>query len=179
MAKRADARRNEAALLDAAAATFVQSGVDAPVREIAATAGVGVGTIYRHFPTRGDLILAVFRHQVEACATAGLILLAEKQSPFDALAAWVDMYVDFLATKHGLPEAVHADTEGLHRYFVDTLVPVLGELLTAASDAGEIVDDQRPFELMRAVGNLCFGVRDDPQYDARRMVGTLVRGLRK
>ena len=64
--KRADARRNEAALLDAAAATFVESGVNVPVRDIAARAGVGVGTIYRHFPTRADLIVAVYQHQVEA-----------------------------------------------------------------------------------------------------------------
>ena len=69
--KRADARRNEAMLLDAAAAAFVESGVNVPVREIAARAGVGVGTIYRHFPARADLIVAVYRHQVEACADAG------------------------------------------------------------------------------------------------------------
>ena len=69
--KRADAQRNEATLLDAAAAAFIASGVDAPVRDIAAAAGVGVGTIYRHFPTRADPIVAVYRHQVEACAAAG------------------------------------------------------------------------------------------------------------
>src|SRR5690606_17440182 len=64
--KRADARRNEQTLLDAAAAAFVESGAGVPVRDIAARAGVGVGTIYRHFPTRADLIVAVYRHQVEA-----------------------------------------------------------------------------------------------------------------
>ena len=69
--KRADALRNERTLLAAAASVFVASGVDAPIREIATAAGVGIGTIYRHFPTRADLIVAVFRHQVEACA-AGL-----------------------------------------------------------------------------------------------------------
>ena len=69
--KRADARRNEKALLDAAAAIFVTTGVEAPVRDIAAKAGVGLGTIYRHFPTRADLVIAVYRHQVEACAEAG------------------------------------------------------------------------------------------------------------
>ena len=73
--KRADARRNEQALLDAAAALFVASGVEVPVRDIAARAGVGMGTIYRHFPTRADLIIAVYRHQVEACAEAGPALL--------------------------------------------------------------------------------------------------------
>jgi AcrR family transcriptional regulator len=65
--KRADARRNEQTLLEAAAEVFVASGVEAPVRDIAAKAGVGIGTIYRHFPTRADLIIAVYRHQVEKC----------------------------------------------------------------------------------------------------------------
>ncbi len=70
---RADAQRNEQALLAAAATVFVTSGVEAPVRDIAAAAGVGMGTIYRHFPTRADLVVAVYRHQVEACAEAGEI----------------------------------------------------------------------------------------------------------
>ena len=70
--RRVDARRNEQALLDAAAAAFVAAGVEAPVRDIAARAGVGVGTVYRHFPTRADLVVAVYRHQVEACAEADL-----------------------------------------------------------------------------------------------------------
>ena len=83
--KRADARRNEQTLLDAAAAVFVTSGVDAPVRDIAAKAGVGMGTIYRHFPTRADLIVAVYRHQVEACAEAGPALLANSGTPHAAL----------------------------------------------------------------------------------------------
>ncbi len=89
--KRADARRNEATLLDAAAAAFVESGVNVPVRDIAARAGVGVGTIYRHFPTRADLIVAVYRYQIEACAQAGPILLAEQEKPHDALARWIGM----------------------------------------------------------------------------------------
>ena len=77
--KRADALRNQQTLLAAAAAVFVTSGVDAPIREIAARAGVGIGTIYRHFPTRADLVVAVYRHQVEACAEAGPALLAGVQ----------------------------------------------------------------------------------------------------
>ena len=79
--KRADARRNEQTLLEAAAAVFVTSGVEAPVRDIAARAGVGMGTIYRHFPTRADLIIAVYRHQVDACAEAGPALLASSSTP--------------------------------------------------------------------------------------------------
>lgn len=180
--KRADARRNEEALLEAAAASFVASGVDAPVRDIAAKAGVGVATIYRHFPTRADLIVAVYRHQVEACAEAGPALLADSASPHDALARWIDLFVDFLVTKHGLAEALQSDDAtftSLHGYFLDRLVPVCGTLLDAAVDAGEVRADIRPLELMRGVGNLCIGAGKDPRYDARRMVGMLLAGLRR
>ena len=102
--KRADARRNEQTLLDAAAAVFVTSGVDAPVRDIAAEAGVGMGTIYRHFPTRADLVIAVYRHQVEACAEAGPALLASSADAARRAGQWIDLFVDFLVTKHGLAD---------------------------------------------------------------------------
>jgi len=86
---RADPRRNEQALLDAAAAVFAASGVDAPVRDIAAAAAVGMSTIYRHFPTRADLVIAVYRHQVDACAEAGPALLASSGTPHAALTRWI------------------------------------------------------------------------------------------
>ncbi|MBQ0984768.1 TetR/AcrR family transcriptional regulator [Streptomyces sp. F63] len=179
--RRADARRNREALLDAAAAVFVSSGVQAPVRDIAAEAGVGVGTIYRHFPKRADLIIAVFRHQVEACAEAGPALLVNSPTPYAALGRWIDLFVDFLVTKHGLAAVLRSDNTGfeaLHAYFLDRLVPVCTELLDAAAASGEIRSDVRALELMRGVGNLCVGA-DDPRYDARRMVGLLIAGLRK
>ena len=178
--KRADARRNEQSLLAAAAAVFVKSGVAAPVRDIAAAAGVGMGTIYRHFPTRSDLIIAVYQHQVEACAEAGPQLLAAGGSPHTALAQWIDLFVDFLVTKHGLATALQADRarfETLHAYFLERLVPVCGQLVAAAADAGEISRDIHAYELMRAVGSLCAGVDSDARYDARRMVKLLVAGL--
>ena len=178
--KRADARRNAETLLDAAAAAFVTGGVAVPVREIAAAAGVGVGTIYRHFPTRADLIVAVYRHQVDACVAAGPELLAGNDSAHVALASWIDLFVDFLVTKHGLAEALQsADPtfETLHSYFLDNLVPVCADMLDAAVRADEIRGDVRPMDLMRAVGNLCIGAGADPRYDARRMVGVLVAGL--
>ncbi|MFW0793673.1 helix-turn-helix domain-containing protein [Gordonia sp. CPCC 205515] len=178
--KRADARRNEQRLLDAAAAAFVRSGVDAPVRDIALEAGVGVGTIYRHFPTRADLILAVYRHQIEACAEAGPTLLATRATPYAALVAWVDLFLDFLVTKHGLATALRSDHtrfDALHAYFLERLVPVCADLLHAAVTAHEVVDTVRPLELMRAIGNLCVGA-GDADYDARRMVGILLTGLR-
>jgi AcrR family transcriptional regulator len=178
--KRADARRNEQTLLEAAAEVFVTSGVEAPVRDIAAKAGVGIGTIYRHFPTRADLIIAVYRHQVEACAAAGPALLASSETPHAALARWIDLFVDFLVTKHGLAGVLRSDQAGfdaLHGYFLDRLVPVCGQLLRAAARDGQVRSDIGAFELMYAVGNLCIGTGTDGRYDARRMVGLLVAGL--
>jgi AcrR family transcriptional regulator len=179
--KRADAQRNEQALLDAAAAVFVAAGVDAPVRDIAAAAGVGMGTIYRHFPTRADLVIAVYQHQVEACAEAGPALLASSATPHAALTRWIDLFVDFLVTKHGLAAALQSDNarfETLHAYFLDRLVPVCAELLDAAAAAGEIRPGTDAYGLMRAVGTLCAGVDADQRYDARAMVALLVAGLR-
>lgn len=180
--KRADARRNQQILLDAAAALFVSSGVEVPVREIAARAGVGTGTIYRHFPTRSELIIAVYRHQVEACAEAGPALLTGESSPHAALGAWINLFVDFLTTKHGLAAAMQSDRSGLdtlHAYFLDRLVPVCAGLLRAAADAGEIRTDIEAPELMRGVGNLCIGAGNDPRYDARRLAQLLIAGLRR
>lgn len=179
--KRADARRNAETLLAAAAASFVAAGVDVPVRDIAARAGVGVGTIYRHFPTRADLITAVYRHQVEACAEAGPVLLAEKDSPLAALSDWVELFIDFLVTKHGLAGAMQSDAAAfgtLHAYFLDRLVPVCAQLLESAANAGEIVPGVEAYGLMRGIGNLCIGAESDPNYDARQMVGLMLAGMR-
>ena len=178
--RRADAQRNERSLLESASAVFVRAGVDAPVREIATAAGVGVGTIYRHFPTRADLVIAVYRHQVEACAVAGPQLLADSASPHAALGAWLDLFVDFLATKHGLASALQSDHirfDALHAWFLDRLVPVCAALLDAATAAGEIGADISALELMRAAGNLCAGA--DAHYDAHHIIHLLVAGLRR
>ncbi|MGW0650191.1 TetR/AcrR family transcriptional regulator [Streptomyces umbrinus] len=180
--KRKDARRNKETLLDAAAAVFVTSGVEAPVRDIAAKAGVGLGTIYRHFPTRSDLVIAVYRHQVDACAEAGPALLESSPTPHAALAQWVDLFVDFLVTKHGLAAALQTDNAGfetLHAYFLDRLLPVCTQLLDAAAASGEIRSDLTAYQLMRGVGNLCIGADGDSRYDARRLVELLVAGLRQ
>jgi AcrR family transcriptional regulator len=178
--KRADARRNEQALLAAAAVVFVTSGVNAPVREIAAQAGVGVGTIYRHFPTRPELVVAVYRHQVEACAEAGPALLEESPSPELALFHWVAMFVDFLVTKHGLAEAMQSDStqsEALHAYFVDRLVPVCAMLLDAATKKNTRKPRVGAYGLMRGIGNLCIGAGNDPRYEPRKLVHALVSGV--
>ncbi|MFD9002616.1 TetR/AcrR family transcriptional regulator [Streptomyces sp. NPDC059582] len=181
-ARRKDVRRNQQTLLEAAAEAFVASGVDAPVRDIAARAGVGVGTVYRHFPTRADLVIAVYRHQVDACAEAGPALLAAGPTPHAALERWVDLFVDFLVTKHGLAAAMQSDGTGfeaLHAYFLDRLLPVCAELLDAAVASGEIHSGLDAYHLMRGIGNLCIGAESDPRYDARRLVALLVAGLRR
>lgn len=178
--RRADARRNQQTLLDAAAALFVTSGVEVPVRDIAARAGVGTGTIYRHFPTRADLIIAVYRHQVEACAEAGAALLTSNESPYTSLQQWINLFVDFLTTKHGLAAVLQSDNtefRELHAYFLDRLVPVCTGLLAAAAEAGEIRPGMKAIELMRGVGNLCIGAGSDPHYNARRLALLLIAGL--
>ena len=179
--KRADALRNEQILLKAAADVFVASGVEAPVRDIAAKAGVGMGTIYRHFPTRADLIIAVYRHQVDACAEAGPALLASSSTPHAALTRWISLFVDFLVTKHGLAEALRSDDaafQTLHAYFIDRLVPVCGQLLAAAAAAGEGRPGLDAYELLRGVGSLCAGAGSDPRYNPRHLVELLIAGLR-
>jgi AcrR family transcriptional regulator len=177
--KRSDARRNEQTLLDAAAAVFVRAGVDAPVRDIAAEAGVGMGTIYRHFPTRADLVVAVFRHQLDGLAT-GATMTTVGETPYEALWSWVARFADFLVTKHGLAEALHSDQAGfesLHAEFVDRLLPVLDQLLQASAAAGHTRADIRAYDLMLAVGNLCIGVETFPDYHARHMIDLLLAGL--
>ena len=178
--KRFDARRNQQTLLDAAAAVFVRAGVDAPVRDIAAEAGVGMGTIYRHFPTRADLVVAVFRHQLDALAAVEAATPAPGETPYEALRSWVARFADFLVTKHGLAEALHSDQAGfesLHAEFVDRLLPVLDQLLKASAAAGQTRADIRAYDLMLGIGNLCIGAGTFPDYHARRMIDLLLAGL--
>ena len=179
-AMRADALRNVDALLDAALAVFAASGVDAPVREIADRAGVGVGTIYRHFPTRADLVAAVFLHEVDACADASPVLAAA-HAPGEALERWMQRYAAFIATKRGLASALHPGHPAyttLYAYFHERLQPAIGALLDAAAKAGEVRGDVEPDELLGAVASLCMQARDERPDQARRMVALLFDGLR-
>lgn len=177
---RADAQRNSDALLEAALAVFATSGVDAPVREIAAKAGVGVGTVYRHFPQRSDLVAAVFRHEIDACADAAPILAAEHK-PAEALAQWMQRYAAFIATKRGLATALHSGNpafDTLPAYFQKRLLPALRTLLDAAAAAGEVRADFDADNLLSAVASLCMQVHDEGTDQARRMVALLIDGLR-
>jgi AcrR family transcriptional regulator len=177
---RADAQRNVDALLRAAKAVFATSGVDAPVREIAEKAGVGVGTVYRHFPQRADLIAAVFRREIDACADAAPVLAAD-HGPGEALAQWLQRYGDFIAAKRGLATALHSGDpafDALPAYFDKRLRPALQSLLEAAAAAGEARANVEPNELLGAVASLCMRAHDGGPAHARRMVALLVDGLR-
>ena len=177
---RADAQRSLEALLAAAKAVFATSGVDAPVRVIADGAGVGLGTLYRHFPQRADLIAAVFRREIDACADAAPVLAGERP-PFAALAAWLQRYALFIAAKRGLAQALHSGDpafDALPGYFDARLRPALGALLAAAVEAGEVRADIDADELLGAVASLCMSAHNAQPGRAERMVALLVDGLR-
>lgn len=177
---RADARRNSNALIQAAKAVFATSGVDAPVREIAEKAGVGVATLYRSFPLRSDLIKAVFQHEIDACADAALTIAADNK-PDEALEKWIERYLDLIAAKRGLATALHSGDpayDTLPTYFKERLEPTLRALLDAAVATGEVRADVSAEEILFAVASLCaFADRQGPDH-ARRMVALLVDGLR-
>lgn len=175
---RADAQRNIDLLLDAAKAVFATSGVDAPAKEITDLAGVGVGTLYRHFPRRADLVAAVLQRGIDACADAGPALSAEHE-PGVALATWLHRYTEFVGTKRGLATALHSGDpafDALPGYFMRRLEPVLGDLLDAAG--GEIRADVDAKDLLNAIALLCQPVRGEDFAYNQRMVAVLVDGLR-
>lgn len=178
---RADAQRNIGALLEAAAAVFAASGVDAPIREIAARAGVGIGTLYRHFPQRSDLIVAIFRREMDACADAARVLSSQHE-PGEALRRWMQRYVDFVSTKRGLAAALHSGDpayEPLPAYFEQRLKPELRALLDNAAASGEVRADVEADDLLGAVSSLCMSAQgDEGLARARRMVALLTDGLR-
>jgi AcrR family transcriptional regulator len=178
---RVDAQRNIDSLVESAKALFMSSGVDVPMKEIADRAGVGVGTLYRHFPLRSDLISAVFKREIDACA-AEAPLLAASHPPDAALELWLQRYTGFVATKHGLAAALHSGDPAystLRVRFEENVGPALRMLLDDAVAAGLVHDGEDPLELLGAVANLSIpapGSTDSSR--AYRMVALLMNGLR-
>lgn len=178
---RADAQRNVDALLAAAKEEFAAGGVDVSVRAIAARAGVGTATLYRHFPTRADLISAVFRREIDGLLAAATALSGSRE-PGQALDRWVSRYIDFVATKHGLAAALHSGDpafSGLREHFEEHVGPALQVLLDRAADAGQVGHGTTALDLLGAIANLCIpppGTSDASR--ARRMVALLLKGLR-
>ena len=176
---RADAQRSLDALLQAAKEVFAVAGVDAPIRDIAGRAGLGLGTVYRHFPQRSDLIAAVFRREIDACAQAAVELAAEHE-PFEALRLWMQRFSAFFATKRGLAGALHSGEPAyaaLPEHFDARLRPALETLLASAINAGCIRADVSAGELLGAIARLSMLEGDEPA-QAQRMVALLADGLR-
>lgn len=159
---------------------FGSAGVDAPIRDIAKEAGVGVGTLYRHFPQRSDLIKAISTREIDACADAAADLAA-RHEPFEALARWMQRYVEFIATKRGLAAALHSGDpayQELPAYFDERLRPALQGLLDAAEAAGLVRAGVKPNELLRAVASLCVPAHDVGTDYTSHMLQLLLDGLR-
>jgi AcrR family transcriptional regulator len=178
--RRADAQRNVDALLKAARAVFDTSGVDAPAKEITDLAGVGVGTLYRHFPQRSDLVKAVVETGIDAVAEAAPVLSAAFE-PAEALTRWIDRFTELLGTKRGLASALHSGDPafaGLPGYFLQRLGPTLSALLDAAAADGAIRGDIGAEDLLYAIAQLSQPVPGRGPEHARRIVGVLVDGLR-
>jgi AcrR family transcriptional regulator len=177
---RADAQRNVDSLLEAAKTVFGTSGVDAPAKQIADLAGVGIGTLYRHFPQRSDLVKAVFQRGVDSCADAATTLAAAHE-PGAALENWLRRYTEFLSTKRGLATALHSGDPAycaLPAYFMQRLGPALGSLLEAAIASGEIRGGISPKDILHAVASLCVPVPGEGVAYSQRMVALLIDGLR-
>ena len=178
--RRADAQRNLVSLLDAAKTVFATSGVDAPAKEITDKAGVGVGTLYRHFPQRSDLVLAVLKHEIDACADAGAALSAASP-PGVALAQWIQRYTGLVATKVGLASALQsadAAHEAMRVHFYARMEPVLEALMAAARADGAIRADVTAADILHAVALLCQPVPGEGPGYGHRLVGIFVDGLR-
>ena len=176
---RVDAQRSLESLLEAAKAIFATAGVDAPVRDIATKAGVAIGTVYRHFPQRSDLIAAVFRREIDECADAAAHL-AQHETPYEALRQWMQRFSAFFATKRGLAVALHSGEPAyaaLPGHFEARLRPALQNLLNSAIVAGEVRSDIAAQELLGAIARLSMSEVDSPM-QAQRMVGLLADGLR-
>jgi AcrR family transcriptional regulator len=178
---RADALRNRDRLLDAARAVFSAGGPDASLEAVARKAGVGIGTLYRHFPTREVLFEAVYRHEVEQLADLAE-QLKKKTQPVEALRQWLHSIVKFVATKKGMSTAlalaVSKDSD-LASYSSDRLTRAGDLLLEQAIAAGEIRSDVSSDDLVRAIVGMCY-THDQPgwQKNVLRLMDIFVDGLR-
>jgi AcrR family transcriptional regulator len=178
---RADAQRNRDKLVETATAAFTDSGVEVPLEEIARRADVGIGTLYRHFPTRDALVLAVYRKQIDDLETAARELPLS-HGPADALRLWMQGFVEYGAVKRGLMVLLKSmmDTQGnLFDHARQTLQASAGSLMKAAADAGEIRSGFAPDHVIRALGGICMATdRPDAAEAAATLVDLVFDGLR-
>lgn len=175
---RADARRNRERVLVAAVRAFSRSGPDVALESIAKDAGVGIGTLYRHFPTREALVEAVYRNELTRLCGAAPDLLG--QLPTDrALRAWMDRFVDYMTTKRGMADALRAVVASGGNPFAasrERMVDALSSLLTAGAAAGTLRGDVEPGDVLASITGITLAAGEPAQ--AARMLDLLMDGLR-
>jgi AcrR family transcriptional regulator len=179
---RADAVRNRERVLEAAKAVFSAGGADASLEAVARTAGVGIGTLYRHFPTREALFEAVYRREVQHLGDLAEKLKEQKMQPVEALRQWMRSNVRFVATKKGMSAALALAVDKNSKLVSSSserLARAVGGLLDCAIAAGEIRDDVSPEDLLRALVGMCY-MHDQPgwQTSVLRLVDVFIDGLR-
>ncbi len=180
-ALRADAARNRAVLLAAASAAFSERGPEVPLEDIARQAGVGIGTLYRHFPTREALVEAVFRHEVGILVQSADELLAGLP-PDQALKQWMQLFVRHVATKRGMLAVLKPILVDNPRFSGETkglVTAAAGKILAAGVAAGSVRPDVDGADLLRAVTGICMSTDESSQEVASRLVGLLFDGLRR
>ena len=178
---RTDALRNRERILEVAKTAFTRQGANASLEEIAKQAGVGTGTLYRHFPTRDALIEGVYRNEVEKLAAAASHF-AKKMSPIEALRAWMLLLVDYIAAKHIIAPALNSIVGGPSRLYQGSRSMIQGaidQLVKRAKKSGDLRRDLDAFDLLRAlIGVSHVGSGADWQQSARRLVDILIAGSR-
>ena len=178
---RIDALRNRERILEVAKSAFTRQGANASLEEIAKQAGVGTGTLYRHFPTRDELIEGVYRNEVEKLAAAAG-RFAETMSPIDAVRAWMLLLVDYIAAKHIIAPALNTIAGGasrLHEGSRDLIQGAVDGLVKRAKKSGDLRRDLDASDLLRAlIGVSHVGFGADWQQSARRLVDILIAGSR-
>jgi AcrR family transcriptional regulator len=178
---RTDALRNRERILEVAKAAFTRQGANASLDEIAKQAGVGAGTLYRHFPSRDELIEGVYRNEVERLAAAAA-RFAETMSPLEALRAWMLLLVDYIAAKHIIAPALNSVVGGPSRLYEGSRTMIQGaidELVKRAKKSGDLRRDLDAFDLLRAlIGVSHVGSGANWQQSARRLVDILIAGSR-
>lgn len=177
---RADAQHNQERLLEVAAKAFAREGPGASLKAIAQEAGVGIGTLYRRFPTRESLVEAVYRNEVaRLCESAPA--LAEQLSPLDALRAWMERFVDFMAAKHGMADALRAvlASEDDRMNTRALLRDALATLMDSGTSSGVIREGVDPYDLLMALGGVTLIAEGPAQRDlALRLLDLLINGIR-
>ena len=178
---RADAERNRVRLLETAKAAFAEKGSGASLDEIARTAGVGAGTLYRHFPTRDALVAAVYRNETEQLVGAA-DRLAEAHPPVTALRDWLLLFVDYIATKHGMHEVLNSivgGTSDLYSASTAQVKQAITKLVDGAVATGDIRLDLDPLDLLRALAGVAnLGSGPDGERAAKRLIDILIAGIR-